>query len=213
VNYRIREENYYDLRPNKIRTNIILKLIGKKPLKILDIGCYDGTIGRALTSMGHQVFGVDFSTAVRQAGFKVFIGDISKGIPLTAGIFDLVFAGEIIEHLYYTEKFLKEIYRVLKKDGQLVMTTPNVTSLGRRVMLLFGKNPYLETTSDETTAGHVRYFTKDSLKTLLSHCGFRVSDFSSDVVNITDSYCLRFLARLFPNIGRTLIVKCQKDKI
>jgi len=43
--------------------------------------------------------------------------------------------------------FLEKIYKKLKKNGKLIITTPNSASLPRRILLLFGKNPLLEYSS------------------------------------------------------------------
>ena len=61
--------------------------------------------------------------------FECYQSDGSD-IPLADGTVDLFFSGESIEHVKFPPRFLSEIYRVLKADGQLVITTPNRDAVG-----------------------------------------------------------------------------------
>jgi len=47
--------------------------------------------------------------------------------------FDFVIAAEVIEHIFDTDKFLNNIYAVFKKSGEIVLSTPNIDSLPRRL--------------------------------------------------------------------------------
>lgn len=85
-----------------------------------------------------------------------------------------MFALEIIEHLFDTESFLEEIYRVLKPNGILILSTPNITGLGCRLRCLFGKRPpVIECTSRGNVSGHIRAFDKSDIKELVSEAGFK----------------------------------------
>lgn len=55
--------------------------------------------------------------------------DLNEGIPLSNRSFDNVVAGELIEHIDSPLKFLRDIKRVLKNNGKLILTTPNMTGL------------------------------------------------------------------------------------
>jgi len=74
----------------------------------------------------------------KKKGYNTIIYDISKGFPHDDESFDIVFASEVIEHIFDTTYFLKECRRVLKKDGLLILTTPNIASLGNRINLVLG---------------------------------------------------------------------------
>ena len=131
--------------------------------------------------------------------------------------FDIVVAGEVIEHILDTDFFFNEIKRVLKSNGFLILSTPNTASLGRRILLLLGKNPYFEASygfPPEALAGHIRFFTKDLLLSFLKYKGFEIITFTSDVVNFTSSGSLsnKLIADIFPTLGHCLIVKAKLIK-
>ena len=62
------------------------------------------------------------------------------------------------------------VKKVVKKNGYIIYSTPNIASLGRRLMLLFGKNPYIEVSNHKEinlfnapVVGHIRYFTLNTM--------------------------------------------------
>jgi len=199
---------------DKVRMKIVIKLVGQGK-KVLDVGCYNGTVS-SLLAQGNEVHGVDLSQKAvdlaRQKGIKACLADAEDKLPFPNAFFDVVFAGEVIEHTFDTEWFLQEIGRVMKPSGSLVLTTPNLASLGRRIMLFIGKNPLIETSLKTEAAGHIRYFVKDTLFDLLRSHGFEIDTFTSDVVNFDNSgrHFSRRLAKLFPTLGKTLIVRASK---
>jgi len=220
-------ERYSKVQPfsdsDEVKMDIILKLIGTG-MKVLDVGCYDGNISSLIMQNGNDVYGVDISEnaieLAKQRGIKAYVANAEHELPFSNNIFDTVFAGEIIEHIFDTQKFLQEIKRVLKANGTIILTTPNLATLGRRLLLLFGKNPIIETSCGkvvlgnrkEDAAGHIRYFVKDTLFELLESCGFRIDIFTSNIVNFnhTGKHYSVNLAKIFPTLGKTLIVKAIK---
>lgn len=200
------------------RLKEVLNLIGTAK-KVLDIGCYDGTVTKLIKDKGNDVTGLEVSdeaiVLAKEKGLQIIKADLSERFPVSDNDFDVVFAGEVIEHIFDTDGFLQvqEISRVLKNDGHLVLTTPNSATFGRRLLLLLGKNPLIENSiRDKSSSGHIRYFTKGSLSELLSSNGFKIDKFVSSVVNFNLSGTLRssLLAKLFPTLGSTLILKASK---
>lgn len=196
----------------------VVSLVGKGK-KVLDVGCGVGDIGQLLLENNNRVYGLDISpTAVkkaRQKGIEAVCCDIEAKLwPFENRYFDVVVAAEIIEHIFDTDRFLDIIFSKLKKNGFLVLTTPNLATLGRRLLLVVGKDPLTEVRFDKNSAGHIRYFVKNSLEYLLKEHSFKITHFSSDLVNLTSSgrYRSIWLAHLLPSFGRSLIVKAVKDE-
>jgi len=205
-------------KAEEIRIKKIIKASGTNNT-ILDVGCYDGFIGEKLIKAGNIVYGMEISKeavlVAQKKGLIVSYTSAEDNFPYKDNFFDVVIAGEIIEHLLDTKKFLKEIKRVLKTDGKFILTTPNVASLGRRIFLLFGKNPYFEAAygyPPEADAGHIRFYTKKVLLNFLNYMSFNVIKYESTVINFNKSgnFSSKALAKLFPTLGACHFVIAKK---
>ncbi len=207
----------YSSKTETIRLEKMATMVGSSS-KVLDIGCWDGTLGSMLIERGNEVYGIEINEEVaeiaKKRGLKVKIQDINFGFDFEDNFFDVVVAAEIIEHILDTDFFIDNIRRVLKPGGFLVLSTPNAASLGRRIMLLLGKNPYFEASlgyPPYAHAGHIRFFTKKLLLGFLEYKGFEIVKFESDAVNVTYSGKIagKLLADVFPTLGKSLIVKAK----
>lgn len=204
--------HYKFTKPDKVRISKIIKWAGSNN-KILDIGCGAGFIGEKLRKNKNKVYGIDTSPKclkkASEKGITCKQCDIEdEKIPFKEK-FDVVIAAEIIEHVIDTDSFLQKIKTSLKPDGKLIITTPNAASLGRRILLLLGKNPILEYRAGGDNAGHLRYFTKHTLKQLLKENGYKIIKFESDIVNFDKQgkFSSKTLADLFPTLGKSLITE------
>jgi len=216
-----KKEKRLDLSNNP-RIQIMSDIVNELNLRsknILDIGCYDGTFLSLIKNRNNNFYGIDASKygigeALKKGiKAKLFFFDDKTKIPFKSGFFDLIIAGEIIEHIYDTDFFLKEIFRLLKPRGYLLLSTPNIASLGRRLMLLFGISPIIETSPNEKdSSGHIRYFTFSTLERLLSKHNFKILLKHSDVVNFTldGKIKSKLLAKFFPSLGGSLIFLARK---
>ena len=105
---------------------------GIKGKSLLDIGCADGTTTRQIQKIlpDARIIGIDYyKHAVdyarkRKSEIKFVHGDVHN-LPFGENSFDIVTAIETLEHLENPKDCLKNINRILKKDGQFIMTTPN----------------------------------------------------------------------------------------
>ncbi|MFA6963230.1 MAG: methyltransferase domain-containing protein [Patescibacteria group bacterium] len=185
----------------------------------LDIGCWDGYLMKQFVKSGKvkKAVGVDNSKSAIEMAKKdglevVLVESVDKKIPFGDESFDCVFAGEIIEHIYDVNNFTLEIERVLKKNGQLIITTPNLASFGSRMRLLFGKTPWMiENILEKDSAGHIRYFTFDSLEKVLEDRGFTVEQCATNVIQLNKYNLTGSLADLFYKLGSNIIIKCRKN--
>lgn len=204
----INNKNY----PGIDRRGMIMANLVDENQKILDLGCGTGLFIKFLSKKNNNVEGVEISKKAakigQKKGLKIKIADLHFSFPYKKNTFDTITAGEVIEHIYDTDFFLEEIKRILKPNGYLILSTPNIATFGRRLMLLFGINPLIETSLDKAS-GHIRYFTKKSLTELLEKHHFKLISFKSDYINFTNSnkFQSQILAKLFPTLGARLIMK------
>mgnify|MGYP001447182096 CR=1 FL=1 len=184
---------------------------------LLDIACGDGLLGSLMLSWRYDVTGCDISEPAlqiaRDRGLKTVRVNLEHySLPFEDRSFGVIIGSEIIEHIYDTDRFLREVFRVLKDDGVLLLKTPNVLSLGRRICYLLGRPVFLDTALRRNQPGHVRYFVRSTLDALLRDNGFRPVAHDAGFVNFLQSgrFQSRLLAKLFPNIGGGVIVLSRK---
>lgn len=146
-----------------------------RALRILDVGCGTGLNAAQLTHHGHSVFGIDVSPVaiekLHAQGFEGSVVDIeAQPLLLPENAFDLVYASEVIEHCVDTARFLRNLRAVLKRDGVLLLSTPNSAFWVYRLLGLLGY-----TASEYQHPGHVRFFSKRSLAAAIENCGFEIT--------------------------------------
>lgn len=223
-------EQYLNRQYHKVRCELarniiageLVKVMSKEP-KLLDIGCSSGLSTEMVFGVNVKLLtcvGLDVSvSALRLAivrGILCAAGDIEDSLPFLTNSFDVVFAGEIIEHVIEIDSFLWEVKRCLKPGGLLVLTTPNLARLIDRIRFIIGLPPKQNIPMHRYLKYHVTPFTYASLKDSLARCGYQIESFSSNFVYF-DPTCRRELksrlaARLAPSLGGTLIVGARSAK-
>lgn len=138
-------------------------------------------------------------------------------LPWADNYFDFIIFSEVVEHLIPSDipGIIKEIERVLKVNGWLLITTPNIASLLKRINLLFGKNPieFDLLLHEKATYGHIREYTMNELKEIILNQGFDIEkkgyfviDGRRNVFTQIESAC----AKLFPPFGNNLAIIARK---
>ena len=148
-------------------------LQGLKASNILDIGCLTGDSCYLIQQSGHKVFGVDIDTGCVELAktkypmLNIQWGDCEKRIPFEDKFFDLVWAGDVIEHIRFTDVFINEINRVLKVGGLFVLTTPMHNRIKNLLISIANFEKHFN-----PEFSHYRFYTKKSLKNVLEMRGF-----------------------------------------
>jgi 2-polyprenyl-3-methyl-5-hydroxy-6-metoxy-1,4-benzoquinol methylase len=115
----------------------------KKGGKVLDAAAGNGYMSEWLLSQGFNVKALDICTDNwKVAGVTCEYSDFNKGIEARDNAFDLAISIETIEHPENPFKFIREIPRVLKGDGIVIVTTPNVHSIRAQDKYLFRALPF-----------------------------------------------------------------------
>jgi len=115
--------------------------------------------------------------------------DLNGPLPFEPGTFDIVFATEVIEHLYDPHNLIEESHRVLAPDGMLFLTTPNVHSLMQKVRFLFSDKLAYFHECDYQGSGHIHPIF-DWLLERMTRDKFKLVKYTSQ------TFHLRFLPRL-----------------
>jgi len=163
--------------------------IKSKGKQVLDVGAGRGHLSVALAKLGWLVTLVDVKEKLNTKDMKIMCQKYQMNskicnlscdlIPFEDSLFDLVIFTEVIEHLSFNPvNVIKEIIRVLKPGGHLILTTPNQNNLFTKCKCLLGKSIYTSIESffmDGTKyAIHWREYTMDELIYLLNRVGFNI---------------------------------------
>jgi SAM-dependent methyltransferase len=123
--------------------------------------------------------------------------DIEKGLEFSDATFDMVFCSEVIEHMVNPENLVKEIYRVLRPEGKLLLSTPNSAFWVYRVASLLGY-----TLSELQHPKHFIFFSRRSLRQLVQKEGFLpISETGRNMYAILPDPRMGLLHRLLSLLG------------
>jgi glycosyltransferase involved in cell wall biosynthesis/SAM-dependent methyltransferase len=154
---------------------MLAMLDGLPPSRILDLGCSGGLFAERARAAGHHVTGLDYMEVpgVRERTDRFFVGDLENGIPAEVGDgYDVVVAGDVIEHLSRPVEVLKQIHGVLRPGGQLLLSVPNFGHWYPRARVATGLFGYDRRGILDNT--HLRFFTRSTLRRTVRTAGFDV---------------------------------------
>lgn len=157
------------------KAQLFFKILqGQRFEKALDAGCGDGKLAQIMgEKLGVSFYGVDISKKgielAKKIGVKAKVADLSLKIPFKDNFFDLVISTEVLEHVNDPDIFLREIYRVLKPNGKLLLTTPNLSSWLNRVLFVLGIYPIFLEASTEAKVGYGIFSKFFNSKDLVGH--------------------------------------------
>jgi methionine biosynthesis protein MetW len=163
------------------RTDVVSDLL-RPGAALLDVGCGDGDLLKHNMHRFEQLHGIDIARnrvaraeAHGAGNILVRVGDIDAGLPYGDGEFDAVTCVAVLEHVFDPEALVRELVRVIKRHGQLLVEVPNVAFLPRRIGLLFGRLPRTAYNEPGWDGGHLHYFTLDAVEELLARNGVQVT--------------------------------------
>ncbi|MEA5626087.1 class I SAM-dependent methyltransferase [Nostoc sp. UHCC 0251] len=193
------EYSYSDSKPGHHHSYLIKPLMEmisesldisehKTKLRILDIGCGNGSLSNLIAHQGYEVVGIEES----ESGVKLanqtfpncrFLQGTIYNLPYAelGEKFDIVIAAEVIEHLFYPKELVRNAKQCLKPNGRLILTTPYHGYLKNLMLAISGKmDKHLTTLWD---GGHIKFFSVATMTALLE---------TEDYTNIKFKFAGRF---------------------
>lgn len=172
-----------DLEAMKLRTfRWQLKLVRRYGGggNLLDVGCALGAMLRAGQEAGYVPFGVELNPAAVERA-RQHAQDVRCGTLAQAGYapdtFDIVTMTDLLEHVHDPASTLREVRRILKPGGVLLITTPNTGSLGARLLGRHWPHYKIE---------HLFYFNRKALRMLLAE--FEILQMRAAVKSLAPTY-------------------------
>jgi 2-polyprenyl-3-methyl-5-hydroxy-6-metoxy-1,4-benzoquinol methylase len=150
-------------------------------LRVLDVGCGEAQLTAAVAQAGFQVLGLDVAeeplrrARERHPELELRLIEPEGEWPLPDAGFDVVWAGETIEHVLDTVGWLSQVRRVLRPGGSLLLSTPAHGPLTR---LGLGLSARRFQRHFDPRADHLRFYTRRSLARLLEDFRFEALELS-----------------------------------
>lgn len=168
--------------PTYFRLKKALQVLKKTPAgeNILDFGCGAGRFIRALRNHRPDLkaYGCDISVAAitlaKRAGDNIeyAVNKVDEKLPYSNDFFANIFIFDVLEHIFDVSGTLKELYRILKKDGTLFLQTPCENDW---LSLWFWLDKWgWKKDLTKKFAGHVNFFSRKELQELLAKTGFEI---------------------------------------
>ncbi len=152
---------------------VLLRMVGGVPGRILDAGAATGFLGRELRARGHVVVGVERDPGAAAAAAPHYAAmhvlDLQDLPRLPEAPFDVVVAGDVLEHLADPQTALRELAGQLAPGGRVLVCVPNVAFALVRLRLLAGRFDYADRGIMDAT--HLRFLTRRTLLRLIRGAG------------------------------------------
>ncbi len=200
------------------RTDAVVNLL-KPGGNILDIGTGAGNLLIKASDKGFsQLHGLDISKdLVKQANKNLnsekldttlSVHNIDNKTDYQSNYFGTITMVAVLEHVFDVNFVLKEVHRILKLGGQLIIEVPNLAFLPRRLSILLGKLPRTGSGQSDYDIGHLHYFTHRSLTDLLRQHNFQI-------IKKTQSGLLFNIRQLWPQLlaSNIIMVAIKKENI
>ena len=165
--------------------------IGHGPGDWLDVGFGSGALLFTAQEFGHSVAGIDLRKQnvadATEMGLTVFDSDIESFAKVNGDSFDVVSLADVIEHTPFPSQTLLAANDLLRQNGLLFLSCPNMDTVIWRSLDLVQQNPYW------FEIEHYHNFTRQRMYDLLEECGFEVLHYG-----ISERYrtCMEIICRV-----------------
>ena len=160
-----------------------------KEIRVLDLGAGHGAFSKRLYDLGYQVYACDLFPEIFQfSEIECKPADFTKRLPYEDQTFDAIVALEIMEHFPDHMPIYSECNRILKSNGKLMISTPNILSLKSRFLFFMTGFYYSFKPIDKANPEgleHVASITLDQYEYLGYLNGFKTSNIGYDVTQST----------------------------
>ncbi|HEY8992980.1 MAG TPA: class I SAM-dependent methyltransferase [Candidatus Microsaccharimonas sp.] len=149
--------------------------------KVLDVGCSSGNFGYELAKRldcvvdGVEINPKDANEARKKLRNVYSINIETDDVAVIKDTYDIIYFGDVIEHLVDPVAALKRTKTLLSKNGKIIFSIPNMAFIGIRLDLLDGNFDYTETGLLDKT--HLHFYTKKEIEHVFEEAGFAIDTF------------------------------------
>ena len=218
------EKRYLQFHIHRYIKTLSLVPVSSSKLKVLDVGVGVGQLAILVKRLfGYEVFGVDIDDRCRQRlaseGIELRTCDFSNSpLPYAPESFDIVLLCETLEHLAVSPfRILDEVWRVTKDDGVLILSTPNMAALVKRLQLLVGRNPLRPFRHGTYVNDHIHEYTMSEIVSVVAEAKFKPDKlYFSDCWEKTfnnlnpQRFAYKLLVECIPSFRGCIIIRARK---
>lgn len=153
--------------------NSYLKKSKSKNLKLLNLGGGVGQVADIYTAIGYKVTNVDIEVKKETSSNIKFDLNSTSRLPIKRSSYDVIVCQEIIEHLNNPWQLIESAHTLLKPNGHLVLTTPNIAS--KKSKDIFVKTNYFHWFTEECFEYHINPIPYWEVELILEKVGFTKS--------------------------------------
>ena len=171
--------------PHAYLMPVVLPLIEKyaRPgSRLFEIGAGNGSVAGVLAGRGFEVSGIEPSIeGVRIAyqsapGARIWAGSVYDDLSAGHGQYDVVYAMEVLEHLYAPRELIAQARRLLRPGGALILSTPFHGYWKNLALALTGKlDAHFTALWDH---GHIKFWSERTLRALIAEGGLKTEAFA-----------------------------------
>jgi methionine biosynthesis protein MetW len=187
--------------------NEVIFLSVKEKSTCLDVGCWTGNLGKALTEKKEcEVDGIDCNQEslekAKDRGYRKTYSIDLNDEKIDFNIeneYDFIICADVLEHLIDPGAVLKKIQKLLEAEGQILISVPNIAFVQQRLELLMGKFDY-SPQGGIMDENHLRFFTMQSIQKLCRESGYHVIECRGYSQVKRKFFFLRPLAKIWPSL-------------
>lgn len=149
--------------------------------KILDFGCGEGALSQRLADLGYHITSVD----INEKDFKAKtdfvrldfndVDAVEEFVKNNCDKYDMVLGIEVIEHIENPWNYIRQLKKMVRREGYVIVSTPNITSWYSRVrFFLTGRFHQFE--DNDRTYGHINPISVDELEYIALNCNMQVKE-------------------------------------
>jgi SAM-dependent methyltransferase len=188
--------------------------------RLLDLSCGEGHTARMLAASGASVVATEYGGSCHLGAGILSVGgvDLNRPLPFKSACFDGVNLTEVIEHIENQAQLIREIARVLKPDGVVVISTPNVLNLHSRVRFLFtgflrGRVRPVHYSSPPGQAPNIYLLHFYELNYLFFHYGFEVQKLCKTRIKFAPVFFTILFYPLMWLFSLEAVIRAEKDPV
>jgi 2-polyprenyl-3-methyl-5-hydroxy-6-metoxy-1,4-benzoquinol methylase len=191
--YQKKDSSYFEVARDEM-----LKYVPKESNTVLDVGCGRGNFGYLIKKeRNSKVWGVELDKAsalvAEQKLDKVFCSAFDSNLDLTKKSFDCIVLNDVLEHFTDPDSALLYCKELLRDEGVIIASIPNVRYFDNMWNLLVRKD-WEYTTWGILDKTHLRFFTKKSIISTFENLGYQINliEGINPIENCTPAHTRKF---------------------